>query len=379
MANAKHKLITFSYTLDPAPFGRATLGTVLVLIEDSDLGTDPESAGTGERTVTYASKAEIDNAVTNAHMTTEQGELGKAVFDQIPTPEKVRYGDIDATATAETHANGYNAVKAETDDFFFVTSATGTSPLTRAAADQEVLVAAGSSDLKFFMLQSSEADVLAGTHLGAGNSHADLSTVENAAIVYHPDDEEPLAEAYAAARGTFDPDNKSAGWQGVVRGVNAYADGSVSSSERDTMKNADVNVMLTWGSQDNYVSPGVNLQGRQIKNMVSVFWYVIRVTEDLIDAKLSLDAEGELIPVSDEGQAIVRAVLEKRYDLGVAGGHFKADQLVLTFPDPIPDADVDDAVIKTENWRITTLQNAEEFDLTVSFTRDDVVVDATEA
>ena len=373
MANAKHKLITFTYTLDPAPLGTQTLGTVLILLEDLDL--DLSSA----RTKTFASASEVTAAATAGEMTTDQANFVNTVFEQIPTPSKVRLGNVDAVGL-ETYADGYNAVKAETTDYFYVCAQ------TRTVSEQLVLAAALVSDFAIYIAQTDDAAALGNT--AAVNAVFTNTTQENFVLVYHPTSTELTGEAldvaYAAARGTFSPDTKSVGWQGVVRGVAAYPDGSVSSSQRDTVKTAGlVNLMLgvEGTTQGSYVSQGHTYTGRQIKTMVSVFWYVIRCTEELIAEKLERDANGDLIPVNIDGQAIVRTVLEGKYDFGAREGvgHFKKDQQVLVFPDPISDADVAAGIIRTEDHRITTLGNAEEFILSTAFTRDDVVVTVSEA
>lgn len=373
MANAQHQLISYTYTLDPASIGVQTLGTVLILLENLDLG------GTAARTKTFSDAAAVDTAVTASEMTANQGNMVKAAFAQIPRPSKVRVGNVDAVAL-ETYASAYALVRAETKDYFFVCAQ------TRTTADILALAAALASDNCIYVAQTADAAALGNE--ATVTAVFTNTTQENFALVYHPASTELTGEfldvAFAAARGTFNPDTKSAGWQGVVRGVTAYADGSVDSSDVSTVKTARrVNLMLgvEGSTATNYVSPGVTYAGRQIKNMVSVFWYVIRTTEELLAAKLAADAAGDLIPVSDDGQAIVRNVFEGKYDFGASEGvgHFKAGQQVLTFPDPISAADKANGIIRTLEHRITTLANAEEFALSVAFTRDDVVVTVSEA
>lgn len=371
MANAKHQLITFTYTLDPAPLGTQTLGVVLVLLDDLDLD------GTGERTKTFASKTEIDAAVVAAELSADQGTFVKKVFDQLPRPSKVRLGNADIIGL-ETYADAYNAVKAVTSDFFYVTAQ------TRTTSEILVLAAALASDFAIYVAQSAAAACLGNE--ATVTAEFTNSTQENFVLLYHPTSTELTGEAldicYAAARGTFDPDAKSVGWQGVVRSVADYPDGSVTSSDVSTVKlTRRVNLMLDVEGTNRgaYVSPGVTYTGRQIKTMVSVFWYIIRATEDLIATKLEADDLGDLIPVDEDGQAIVRAALEAKYDYGVGRGHFKAEQQLLTFPDPITDSDVANGIIRTDDHRITVLQNGEEFILSTAFTRSDVVIEISEA
>jgi hypothetical protein len=349
------------------------LGTVLIMLEDLDLG------GTAARTATFASAADVTAAATASEMTADQAAFVNTIWEQIPAPSVVRIGNVD-DAGAETYADAYAAVKAETSDFFYVTAQ------TRTTAQILSLAGALASDFCIYIAQTADAAALGNT--ATVQAVFTNTTQENFVLVYHPTSTELTGEAldvaYAAARGTFSPDVKSAGWQGVVRGVAAYPDGSVSSSQLGAVKTAGlVNLMLgvEGTNATGYVSPGHTYTGRQIKTMVSVFWYVIRTTEELIAEKLKRDAAGDLIPVDDDGQAIVRTVLEGKYDFGSSTGvgHFKKGQQVLTFPDPITSADVAAGIIRTQDHRITTINNAEEFLLSTAFTRDDVVVTVTEA
>lgn len=366
MANASHKLVTITYTVDAAAPGAANLGVVLFVATDLNLN------GSDDRTKTYSTKAILQSSGSGDGLTPGQEDLLEVAFDQLPTPAYVRIGNRDDANDSETYATAYAAIKAETSDFFYVTADTRTT--------SEILSLAGalSSDPVIYVAQTSNA--AAKGNLAAIQAVFTNTTQDNFVLVYHPTDTVGLDVGYAAARGSFDPDTKSVGWQGVVRGVTAYPDGSVSDSELATIKAAGVvNTMLNAGTQTNYVSPGRTYTGRQIKQMVSVFWYITRLGEDLLAMKLDYDAAGDIIPVDEDGQHIVRSAIEKRFGLGVSAGHFKAGQLVLEFPDPITSSDISSGIIRTSNHRITTSTNAEEFLIGVNFTTDDVVVTLEEA
>lgn len=366
MANATHELVTITYTLDAAPSGSQTLGVVLWIATDLDLN------GADDRTKTYASKAALTADYATDGLTAAQYADLAIAFDQLPTPAYVRIGNRDLANDSETYATAYTAIAAETDDFFYVTCD------SRTTSEQLVLAAILASDPKICIVQSSASACLGNE--ATFEAEFTNTTQENFVVMYHPTDGEALDIGYACARGNFDPDIKSVGWQGVVRSVAAYPSGSVSTSQRDTVKTLGrVNLLLDAGPQSNYVSPGRTTAGRQIKQMVSVFWYLVRLGEDLINLKLDADAAGDVIPVDEDGQHILRMAIQGRYDLGVSARHFKAGQLVLEFPDPISSSDIDAGILRTSNHRITTTTNAEEFIIGVNFTNNDVNVTLEEA
>lgn len=360
--NAKHSLLSTSYGLAPAPIAQAGFGDVLVLIEDVTLG--------GARFKAYEDVASAQADVTAGELSASGLKAVQTALAQSPRPTQVLIGNVDVTASTETYPEAYQACLDAGATPFIVAAE------TRTAAEQEALAAALLNDRVFYALQTSDVDWLTATPpTGASGAYEDIASQENVFICFHPTDSEFYDVGMAAARTVYDLDQRSNGWQGPINGVAAYPDDSVTVAQRTQAYTNNVNLLLEAGPESFYTSKGVTLQGRQINTLVSVFWFLTRLEARLLKLKIDFDTRGRKIPVSAAGQALVQREIEAQYDIGVAGEHFKAGQLLLTFPDPIDQADIDAGVIKTSNFRITTLQNAQSFELFAEFTRDDVIVE----
>jgi hypothetical protein len=297
--------ITINIFLAPLPPARAGFGTVLLL---APLATNSLN---GERVASYASAAEAEAAETAGYISATTLAFLVAAFGQQPTPSKVKVAWVDLVG-----GDGYDDALAEVEavdtDWYCVT--------IDSRADAGILEISGAIETrnKLCVVQSDDASWLT-SGLPAGLSA--LAARERTAVVYHDEDTEPADIGWAASRLVFDPDFRSAGWEGQVRGVAALTTG-LTSAQRDFVEGNNANVGLPFSSAPVYMSPGVNCNGRGLYEIVTADWFKARVSEDLALLKLQHTARGEKIVVDESGQAKVMAILLARLQQGEDAGHF---------------------------------------------------------
>lgn len=367
--NPQHKLITSTFTRDPAPVGISALNVQLHLLADADFD--------GDRTLRVFNGAEVDALVTATDITAIQGARIKRAFEQQPRPAYVLLGTVDVDGS-ETYPQAYDDISLNLGESFQYLTAD-----TRDATVQMALAAKAADDLVTYVALTLASEAL-GTTLASVYTNVTqdwmvliwgiTETVANAG-----DD-----VAYAAARGTFDPDRQSVGWQGFIRGGEPLPDETLTAAQVANALAQNVNLKLYSGGRPNYVSPGRTYSGQPIKENTTIMWYLTRLRERLLDLKHRKDNAGQLIPVDPAGQSLIRAEISSLFEQGVGnpeqglGGHFAAGQLLLEFPDPILQADRDNGIIRTQRHAVTLLGNAEAIELSTIFTREDVIVEETE-
>src|SRR5690606_20263894 len=94
--------------------------------------------------------------------------------------------------------------------------------------------------------------------------------------------------------------------------------------------------MGEFGSVDTWLDKGTNLQGREIRHLVTRDWLDFRIRQRVSDMIITRSNRGDVLPVTKEGQVLVMNILAGLFDEGVAAGHFKAEQFVPIFPDITP-------------------------------------------
>lgn len=306
MAGADHSnTITINIFLSPSPPARAGFGTVLLLVPLATNSLD------GERVMSFANAGEAEDAEDAGYISA--GTLAKlqALFSQIPTPSKAKVGNVDLVGD-EDYSDGLAAVEAVDADFYGV--------VIEPRTDTEILdvSAAVETRNKLFVAQSDDASWL---NSGLPAGLAALDGRERTAVVFHDADAEPADIAWIASRLVFDPDFKSAGWEGQVREVDALTTG-LTSGERDAAITNNANLGLPFSSATVYVSPGVNCNGRGVYEILSGDWFKARVSEDIAFLKLQYTARGDKLQVSVVGQTAILGILNGRLEQGVDAGHF---------------------------------------------------------
>lgn len=352
------EIIDISITLEAAPQSAAGFGRVLFI------GTDLTFTG-GEDFKLYGSPSAVDN---DTDLTSAQKKALKTALSQSPAPSDVMAAGADVTGSGETYPEALDRVIAAGGDFYGVCIEPRTDAEIIAMSDHVQTLPAGGA-YKIFMAQSDDATLLS----SAGpldSTFSSMSSDERTGFVFHDDDTEFLDVGYLQSRLVFDPDDQSAGWQGVVRGVDPYSGAKPSGTEEDNAKSNNVNLMLPFGNATTYVSNGVTIQGRAISELVSADWFRARLRERLTALKLRKDGQGQKIPLSPEGQGILEGEIRAQFNLGITAGHFLggSDAPTISFPDPIPDADIQAGVLKA-SASAQFESSAIKFDLNFNFTR----------
>lgn len=304
-----------------SPPTRAGFGLLHIVDQDTN-------SLNGSRLTSYSSATEVSAARTAGYISATTEAFLLAAFSQSPPMAKIYVGYRDVSL-AETWSTALAAIEAVNDkDWWGITS------YSRVDADIVSLAGLAEARKKFYFFQSDDASIL-DAGLPAGISA--LAANERTAGFYHSADAQPGELAWAASRLIFNPDTISAAWTGPVAGVNAIS--SVTSSQRDGAIANNVNIPLPFSSAPFYVSPGVNMKGRPIGQILTGDWFAARVAEDTAYLKLSADMRGQKILTDVTGQTMVRGVLDKWLTIGKDAKHWPEGQY-RSVPLPITDADV---------------------------------------
>lgn len=375
MAGATHNSI-LSYTVNLAAQlpTQAGFETIAVLVPESE----GSSIGTTDRYKIAQGRDGLSDLVSASDISQAVADALAVYRQQTPTPSSIVLVHVDDSSSSETLVEAYDAFKALYDDFYYVIpflavddTATGEF---NALADQI------SQDGEKFLIARADGttdNIFTTDTAVSGTEYDGLEDYERLAILWHEDAASEWADvAWAAARGTFDPDEKSAQWKGPVAGISQHSS-ALTEAQRTTIispstREFDANVGLGFGDVSYYVYPGANMTGRPIYEVVTADWYKARVDEELKKIVVAKDRQGEKFELSRAGQETVRGVLETVYERGVKAQHFVAGQLLVEFPDPISSSDISSKTLRAE-VTIQVLGAAESFDLTFNFQTEPVV------
>lgn len=322
--------------------------TVVLITEN--LAADPALIdGDRYRVYTSAASVDADVALGNGAGGGIDAALGaqiKVAFEQDRAPRQVILAQYDSTGGGADEDPGdvIDALDADGVDFYGVA-------LLAGAADEfgDILALAakiaarrGGTQPKYAIAAaaSGAATILDGTALEASGGLETIATRNDISVQYHDGTGTGAALGFArlVARLGYDPDLGSAGFEGAVRGIEAYAT-DPSDTERAAMEAVNVELYGTFGSTP-YISPGTALSGRPLAEQVTADWFAIRFAEDIRDLKLARDAAGEVFPLSPEGQEIIQSAFAIRRLRGEAIGRLAPGESVLNLPNPIPPEDI---------------------------------------
>jgi hypothetical protein len=308
--------ISISIVLGPSPPSRQGFGTALLIV-DQDAGNSLN----GQRVMSFASYEEAETANTAGYISATTLDFLAAAFSQQPTPAAVKVGYHDS-GLPETLAAALTAIRAYDDDWY------GLAIYSRADADIVAIANAveALAGEKFFVAQTDDASMLdAGLPAGLTT----LTGKEYTALKYHSSDAQPSDLAWLVSRLVWDPDSKSAPWEGQVRDVTALAT-SLTTAQRDFVVANNANLGLPFSSAPYYVSPGQNMAGRAIYEIISAAWLRARIREDIAYEKLKHTNRGEKIIVDSTGQAKILGIIGVWLQQGEAVGHFVRGQTRVT-------------------------------------------------
>jgi hypothetical protein len=296
--------VSIAITLSPAPADGSSFGIPIHFVP---LATNSLN---GDVVRAYTSDDDAAADLTSGYIDATARAMLQDAFSQIPKPPIVKLASVDLVG-GDDYDDAYAAAKLVDDAFYGVT--------IRPRTDAEILLmaAAVEADNRIFVLQSDDADWLTASY------PAGLSTLEDnerSITAFHDSDAEWLDIAWLASRLVFNPDDKSAPWQGQVRAVADYT--AMTAAQRLLALANDANLMLPFFAIDNYMMEGTNCAGRPISHIVSMDWLEYHLARDLGAMISAAAADGRKITVDDEGQAIGLKVIEARLQQGVSAGHF---------------------------------------------------------
>jgi hypothetical protein len=317
--------ITIAVILSASPPSRRGFGTVLFLV-DQDAGNSLN----GARTMSFASYTEAQAANTAGYISASTLEAMRVAFSQQPAPATVKVGYQDSGGP-ETLTAAIAAIRAFDDDWY------GLAIYSRADADIVAVantIEAITDSPKVFAAQSDDASLLdAGMPVGLTT----LTGKERTGLVYHPSDAQYADLAWLVSRLVWDPESKSAPWEGELKEVSGTP--TLTSSQVAAIGTNKVNATGTLSSALAYISPGQNMNGRAFYEILSGDWLKTRIAEDIAELKLQHTSRGEKIIVDSTGQAKVLGILSTRLQQGEDVGHFDRGQTRATGL-PITTADV---------------------------------------
>ena len=331
-------------------------GTVVALYNADPGRTNPFLAG--DRYRRFSSTQELDAAVAANEMTAAEAEMFTVAFAQPRPPSSILIAQYDGTwggaALNENPSVALDAMITAGEEFYGVAHVGACDIeairlLDTWLTQKRYIVGFVSEDTPLYQGSAAANSVLDGSIYGSG-AELDVTALANADKIlkpYYHDDIQSLsptagdtgnAQALAGmvARLGFDPDLTTAGFEGEVRGIASYT----TPLTQTQVETNNANFYGTFGGVP-YVSPGQMISGRPANERVSVDWFAIRLTEDLIQLKIRRDAEGQIIPLTVEGQEIVRGAFLRRLAIGAALLKFDQAESFISFPFPIPATDID--------------------------------------
>jgi hypothetical protein len=329
--------IVVSFAADAERFDG--FGTVVALIAHDP--SSPILDGDRYRVYTSASQIAADLALATPELTAGIAAQITTAFAQDRAPSRIILAQYEAGGSPEVPSDAIDALDADGVAYYGVALLTDSAT---DAADLATKIAArrGGTDPKYAIGAAtlSGAAMLDGSIVEASGALEDHAAATDFCVQYHDGTGTGAALGFArlVARLGYDPDLGTAGFEGVVRGIEAYAT-DPTPTQRLAMEGADIELYGQFGGQP-YVSPGVSLSGRPLAEQVSIDWFAIRFAEDLRQLKLRRDAAGKQIPLSAEGQEYIQSVFAKRLAIGEAAGKFDPGVSELNLPDPIPASDI---------------------------------------
>ena len=332
MSATHENIIQISILLDPPPAGVA--GFRPLIVGDEADGTTLD----GDRARVYSVGAidEVDDDEADGFLSSFVADAVRRGFSQNPAPSEIVVGRIDTTASpAETYPDALGLID-DAQPFY------GVCIDSRDAADHEAVAEWIEPRDKIFIFQSSDADWLT-ADVPAG--YEDIASLEQTAGLYHDRDERSEEFSWLCNRLAFDPDEISVPWDAPLDSSVSYTEG-LSTGEKGLAEDNDINLLLPLGPSDHYVANngvGVNLQGRQISEIFTKHWFKIRLTEAVAATKVRLSGQGQKIPVSLEGSALIEGLVGDLFSDGEDADHFLETET--DFPTPT-DADIEQARIR---------------------------------
>lgn len=268
----------------------------------------------GDNVRQYTSSEDVATDLAAGFISSATAAQANAAFGQTARPKitDLKIHAVDLVG-GETYAEAPALLRAAGVDFYGV--ALNVRDATNIEATSLAVETLGKAMMSF---QNSDSDWLT---TGLPAAFPNMGTRERTIGNYHDEDTQYLDAGTLGAGLAFSPDDKSSPWTMTVGGVNPYTTG-LTSGQRTFAQGNNMNVLGTFGSIPNWLDPGVNMAGREIKHMISRDWLEDRLLARTYDAVISLSNDGEPLPVTPGGQVILGTILDSLFKEGVDLGHF---------------------------------------------------------
>lgn len=299
--------ISVQINLDAPPVTGAGFGTVLLACI-----TPPGFSGTLVKVYTSAQEAAQDNDLTAA----VQAALNTA-FAQAGV-EQVKVGDASAGGLTDQLA----AIAAEDNDWY------GLVLDSRVTLDNLDAATWAEANEKLFVAQSSDPDIL-------NPGDTDLASVLmvsarlRSTVLWHHDDAEWAALAWAVDRLAADPDVTTTIWKfATLAGITPS---SVTSTQKAEVLSKKANLYLTFGGQGSS-GPGTLADGHKIDELITADWLRVRLTERFQQVLLGASNRREKIPYTDAGFEVFGNEARAQLTQGEEVGHFEPGSSFVRLP-----------------------------------------------
>lgn len=304
--------ITVNVTLDPSPTQEAGFGTVLLLVDQATNSLN------GVRGVTYTSYEDMVTANTAGYINAGSLAAGAVAFAQRPKPAEFKLARVDL-AGGETYATGLTAAITFDDDFYGLAINSRTQSIIAAVG----LSVESLSKRILFIFQDDDVSWLDAAVPAALSA---MEGYERSIACYHTTDAQWMDVGMICNRLVYDPDEKSAPWNGFpVAGITAYTTRPTAAERLLAIAN-DANLGLAYGGEDFVIDPGNNLNERPIYEMVTRDWFEIRLKERVAAEVVRHANRGDKIVVDKTGQKKLKNIIDGLLAQGVGAGHFVAGQ-----------------------------------------------------
>lgn len=277
-----------------------------------------------EQVRTYVAAADVDaDAALTAHL---RDNVKTALANGCP---EVKVGKMAAPIETDTD-DKLSLIEAADSDFFALTLDTE-SAATLGDKNTALTAAAAWAEARniFHTFQTADPDSITGNPsifdtLGAlgyertGGVYSTLDEGEERQTVY----------AWTGRALSFDIDTLSNPWKLIISGAPPAA---LTAGQADELTNSNGNYAAPYGPST-VVSPGSNLQGRPIYQIVSQLWYLARTNESFIQLALDYMSRGQKFPLNEDGQAAGAAILDAIGQIGLDTQHFNNQEPAVALP-----------------------------------------------
>lgn len=321
-----HK-IDIQISLGAPSVSRAGFGVVLVLADGITIS---------DRVKTYTPS---DNYATDGDLDAETIAALTAIFSQPMSPNRAMVARADTTG-GESLAEALDDARDKSSDWFGLVST------TRDAGDIEDIAAWAEANNRFYLAQSSDADILTTAGGDIAETLSDAS-YRMTALVYHDEDNDAL----------------DAGWLGgfLAKSFDLVAPTSVYQTVAGVAPSLDDvgEQIIVEGKNANYYSTlkgvpatfgGTVADGHAIEHVVTGAWVEARLSEKIAQLFLNATERGARIPYNDRGIAMFEQATYDVLKRGEDIGHFNPGSSEVKMPRRIdvPEGDVEDGILRYE-------------------------------